>query len=250
MNNEDIQKQNRASWDNMADDFFGTTALPTYGCLIPTEEELNLFGNINGKKVLDIGCGSGHSLKWHGDRGASELWGLDISTKQLENAKHYLTQYGYMPNLINSPMEQNSELPKNYFDIAYSIYAIGWTTDLQTTFHLISSYLKKDGIFIFSWDHPFMHCVDIQDKKLIFEGCYFDEGLFTFEIGGNLVSLYNRKLSTYINALAKAGFAVEQIVEETDKDTLEREFEFSSQYYAPCKAKKFPLSIIIKSRKL
>ena len=43
---------------------------------------------------------------------------------------------------------------------------------------------------------------------------------------------------------------VEQIVEETDKDTLEREYEFSSRYYAPCKAKKFPLSFIIKARKL
>lgn len=250
MNNEEIQKQNRASWDNMADDFFGTTALPTYGCLIPNEEELNLFGDIKNKKVIDIGCGSGHSLKWHGDKAASELWGLDISTKQLENAKNYLNECGYSPKLINSPMEHISGIPTNYFDIAYSIYAIGWTTDLQTTFKLVSSYLKKDGIFIFSWDHPFMHCVDIHDNKLVFEGCYFDEGLFTFEKGGNPVSLYNRKLSTYINALAKAGFAVEQIVEETDKETLEREVEFTSQYYAPCKAKKFPLSIVIKSRKL
>jgi hypothetical protein len=50
--------------------------------------------------------------------------------------------------------------------------------------------------------------------------------------------------------LAKAGFAVEQVVEETDKEILERDCEFSSQYYAPCKAKKFPLSFIIKARKL
>lgn len=118
------------------------------------------------------------------------------------------------------------------------------------TFDLIASYLKKDGIFIFSWDHPLMHCIDIQDDKLIFEGSYFDEGLFTFEKGGRPTSLYNRRISTYINSLAKAGFIVENIVEDTDKDTLERECEFSSKYYAPCKAKKFPLSFIIKARKL
>jgi len=95
-----------------------------------------------------------------------------------------------------------------------------------------------------------MHCIEVQDDKLIFEGCYFDEDLFTFKKGGNSVSLYNRKMSTYINALAKAGFAVEQIVEETDKDTLTRECDFTSAYYAPCKAKKFPLSFIIKAKKL
>lgn len=250
MKNNDILTQNKTSWDNIADSWFGTTALPAYGCLIPTEDELHLFGDVAGKKILDIGCGSGHSLKWYGDRGASELWGLDISTRQLENASRYLNENKCYPKLFNAPMEQDSGLPKNYFDIVYSIYAIGWTTDMQATFDLISSYLKKEGIFIFSWDHPFMHCVELQEDKLVFEGCYFDEGMFTFEKGGNPVSLYNRKMSTYINALAKSGFAVEQIIEETDKETLERDCEFSSAYYAPCKAKKFPLSFIIKARKL
>lgn len=164
--NNDILSQNKQSWDAIADDWFGTTALPTYGCLIPTEDELHLFGDIDGKKVLDIGCGNGHSLKWCGNNGAGELWGLDMSTKQIGNANKYLRDCGYSPKLFNSPMEADCGLPKDYFDIAYSIYAIGWTTDLQTTFNLIQSYLKKDSIFIFSWDHPFMHCVDVQGKKV------------------------------------------------------------------------------------
>jgi len=250
MNSNEILSQNKTSWDSIADDWFGTTALPTYGCLIPTEDELHLFGDIRGKKVIDIGCGSGHSLKWCGEHSASELWGLDMSTKQLENANTLLKENGFTLKLFNSPMEVDCGLPHDYFDIAYSIYAIGWTTDLQITFNNIVSYLKKDGIFIFSWDHPFMHCIDIQDIKLIFEGSYFDEELFTFEKGGKPVSIFNRKMSTYINALAKAGFTIEQVIEETDKGTLNRDCEFSSQYYAPCKAKKFPLSFIIKSRKL
>lgn len=52
-------------------------------------------------------------------------------------------------------------------------YAIGWTVDLQMTFDLISSYLKIGGVFIFSWDHPFMYCVDTESEKLIFSGSYF-----------------------------------------------------------------------------
>jgi len=38
-----------------------------------TEDELKLFGDVSGKKMLDIGCGSGHSLKYHGDNNADEL---------------------------------------------------------------------------------------------------------------------------------------------------------------------------------
>lgn len=82
----DIQIKNQAGWNAIADEWFGTTALPEYGCLIPKEAELKLFGDVTGKKLLDIGCGSGHSLLYHARNGASELWGLDLSSKQLENA--------------------------------------------------------------------------------------------------------------------------------------------------------------------
>lgn len=162
----------------------------------------------------------------------------------------YLRENGYMPKLYNSPMEQNPGLPDSYFDIIYSIYAIGWTVDLQTTFSLVSSYLKPGGIFIFSWDHPFMHCVEVEGEQLIFSGNYFERKPFTFEKGDNPVTLYNHRLSDYINALAVAGFSVELVVEETDKETMERDCEFSSQYYAPCKAMQFPLSLIVKARKI
>lgn len=247
---EKILEQNKDAWDAIADDWFGSTALPTYGVLIPNETELNLFGNIKQKIILDIGCGSGHSLKYHGDNGAKELWGLDISTKQIENANRLLTENHYSPKLFNSPMEVNPGIPTNYFDIVYSIYAIGWTVDIDKTFSLISSYLKKDGIFIFSWDHPFMHCVDIEEDKLMFSGSYFEKEPFTFQKGGKNLSAYNRRFSDYINPLAKAGFAIEMLIEETDKDILERESEFRSNYYSPIKAKKFPLSFVIKARKL
>lgn len=245
-----ILNQNKQSWDTMADSWFGTTALPAYGCFIPKEDELKLFPDLQGKRVLDIGCGSGHSLKWCGDNGASELWGLDISTKQIENAKEFLHRNNYESKLVNSPMEYACGLPKEYFDVVYSIYAIGWTVDLQTTFDNIASYLKKDGVFILSWDHPLMHCVNAKNDSILITESYFNENNFSYNQRGNPVTIKNRKLSTYINTLAKSGFMVEQLVEETDKDTKSKSDEFSADYYSSYKAKKFPLSFIIKARKL
>lgn len=246
----DILAQNKQSWDAMADSWFGTTALPTYGCFTPTEDDLKLFPNLHGKKVFDIGCGSGHSLNWCAEKGASELWGLDISTKQIENAKQFLEKNGHTPKLFVSPMESDCGMPKEYFDVVYSIYAIGWTVDLQTTFNHIASYLKKDGIFIFSWDSPILRCVNVENDKIVFDGCYFNEENGSFQQRGNTVIHKNRKMSTYINALAKAGFMIEQLIEETNKETLEQPAEVSASYYTPFKAQKFPLSFIIKARKI
>ena len=250
-----IHKTNKDYWNANADLWFGATSLPMYGVNFVTEDDLHLFGDVSGKKMLDICCGSGHSLKYHADRNAAELWGVDISSKQLENADAFLKEHGYTAKLICSSMEEMSDIPADYFDFVYSIYGIGWTTDLQGTFNKIASYLKKDGIFIFSWHHTLNYCVArsrelrqdiLENDKLIFNTSYFDESYFTMPVDGSEVILCNRKISTYINALAKAGFCVEQMIEQTDKETMESEDTSAKTK----KAKMFPLSVCFKARKL
>ncbi len=142
MEHEAIIAANKDYWNGHADLWFGTTALPQYGVKFVTEEDLHFFREVAGKRVLEICCGSGHSLKYLAERGAGELWGVDLSQKQLENARAYLAQNKITAKLICSPMEAELEVPKGYFDYVYSIYGIGWTTDLEGTFQKIASYLK------------------------------------------------------------------------------------------------------------
>jgi ubiquinone/menaquinone biosynthesis C-methylase UbiE len=205
---------------------------------------------LGGKKVLDIGCGSGHSLKWCGEHGAEELWGLDISENQLANTQKLLTEGGYAPRLFCSPMEQNPGIPQGYFDVVYSIYAIGWTVDLQATFDLIAAYLKPGGTFIFSWEHPLMRRVETANGKLILNGNYNKIEQFYFEKAGQQLMFYLRRISDYVNALAASGLYVMQIVEETERKTQVDASEYSPELYAPWRAKRLPLSLIVKARKL
>ena len=256
MNNSDILSTNKTYWNANADLWFGTTALPEYGVKFVTEDDLHLFGDVSGKKLLEVCCGSGHSLKYHADRNAAELWGVDISHRQIENADAYLKTHGYTAKFICAPMEADLDIPTDYFDFVYSIYGIGWTTDLQGTFRRIASYLKKDGIFIFSWHHTLNYCVAwscserkdiVENDTLVFNKSYFDESYFSMPVDGSEIILCNRKMSTYINALAQAGFVIEQMIEQTDHDTIEAVGEVSDKTK---KAKMLPISFCIKARKL
>jgi AraC-like DNA-binding protein/SAM-dependent methyltransferase len=245
MDRNNIHKTNRSFWDTKGSEVIGTTALPKYGSFV-SEEKHHLFGDVSGKKLLEIGCGAGHSLKYHGDRNASELWGIDISEKQIEKTREYLSLNGLSAKLICSPMEEDCGLPVDYFDYVYSVYGIGWTTDLEGTFCRIASYLKKDGVFIFSWSHPIHKCVAVENDSLTFKKSYFDESWYSVALEGGAISLSDRKLSTYINALTKAGFIIDEMIEESDEDMLRshKEGAFSK------KAKMLPLIFVIKARKL
>ena len=245
MYRDTVYKTNSVFWDTKGNELLGTTALPLYGAFV-SEEKCKLFGDVSEKKVLEIGCGSGQSLQYLGERKASELWGIDISEKQLEKTKRHLTAYGLSAKLICSPMEEESGIPMDYFDFVYSIYAIGWTTDLEGTFCRIASYLKRDGVFIFSWSHPIHKCVAAENNSLVFKKCYFDESWYSVSLNENVLTLSDRKLSTYVNALAKAGFVIEQMLEQSDDELLHS--QHGSDFAE--KAKMLPVTFVIKAKKL
>lgn len=245
MNN--IQKTNQKYWNDNAKEWFGSTALPTYGVKFETEDQLKLFDCIEGKTVLDIGCGSGHSLKYCADRGAAELWGLDISNEQLNLASNYLSSHDFSARLINTTMEECHSIPHNHFDIIYSIYAIGWSTDLDTTFKNIYEMLKPGGSFIFSWQHPLHRCVKRDGDNWVIKHSYHNESYYDLEIDQQTVILSTRKLSTFINHLIKSGLTIEHVSESSDASLFS---DNSNNDLKSEKARLVPLSFVIKARRI
>ena len=105
--------------------------------------------------------------------------------------------------------------------------------------------MKTGGLFVFSWSHPIHKCVAVEGEDFIFKINYFDESWYSVPIEGNLFSLTDRKMSTYINALAKAGFFIEELVEESEEALLN-----SSNGHFANKAKMLPVTFVIKARKV
>ncbi|ASN05437.1 class I SAM-dependent methyltransferase [Virgibacillus necropolis] len=248
MNVESL-KVNKQSWDEVAHRFYGRNPLPEYGPLAPREDELNLFGDVTDLKILDIGCGSGHSLQYMSKRNAGELWGIDLSKKQIDAAKLVLDNCNSPVSLFESPMEENPGIPEDYFDSVYSIYALGWTTDLDKTLANVNNYLKKGGMFIFSWEHPLHSRVSNKDDVLAVTKSYHEEGPYNHEAWDHPAIMQQYRISTYMNSLINNGFKIEKMIEDvclTDEDV----HRHANRWYSFEKAKAIPTTIIIKSQKL
>lgn len=241
----EVHKTNTEFWSTIGNDILGAAVLPSWGGFFPSEEKLHLLGSLSGKKVLEIGCGNGRSLKYAADQGAAELWGLDISASQIERTERFLESQGIPARLICSPMEDKVDVLTDYFDVIYSVYGIGWTTELNQTFQHIHSYLKKGGVFIFGWSHPIHKCVSVEDGRLIFSNSYFNEEWYQADMSSKEIMLSNRMLSTYINTLADNGFIIEKLVEETD-----RERALASNTDFGRKALMLPTVFVIRARKI
>ena len=240
-------EKNRAGWNQSVSNAWNGTILPDYGPYTPDEEELNLFGNMTDKTVLELACGNGRSLLYQAKQGAKELYGLDISETQIAEAKKNLAERHINAKLFVSPMEVNPGIPFHYFDCVYSIYGIGWSLDIDKVFYLVSRYLKTNGSFIFSWDNPLLPCLENQNGQYVLSQSYEEEKMIHLSKFGMQMNLRNWKISSYINTLIKNGMEVERIIESSAH--YNHNAEYSERYYSAHKAKYINHTFIIKARK-
>lgn len=252
MNNIEFIEMNKKGWNDLikANKPFSNTILPEYGPFLKkNENDINILDNVKGAKVLDIGCGEGESLEYIYNKGAAEIWGIDISEERIKRAQNRFPQF--KERFIVGPMESEINIPNNYFDYIISIFSIGYTSDLYKTLLNANKYLNRDGTLIISWTHPFYYCLDVVDDNVVVSKSYFDENSEIITKGPDKVNLAQKNLmiSTIINTANEAGFYVEKMYEEETvmKDDVNG---YISNFWKKEKNVNCPSTIIIKFKKL
>ncbi len=242
---------NRAGWDRVAPSFHGGTALPEYGPLAPTEDTLRLLELATDARVLELGCGSGHSLLYLAKRGARELWGVDLSPVQVAFAEETLRAFAPRCHLFESPMEVNPGIPSDYFDLVFSLWGLGWTTDLPATLGLAADYLRPGGCFLVSGEHPAYSCLEWDGKQYVIAEPYVTEGPREHASWKGVPIVINRRtLSTFVTPTARAGLQIEVLIEGSfNADLANEDHVDPARWYSTARARVMPTTFILKARK-
>ena len=104
-----------------------------------------LLGDIRGKTVLDLGCGSGESLVPLARRGAHVI-GIDISPELIRLARQRLSGYGLAATLRDGSAYATG-LADESVDVVFSM-ALLHHLDLPTARNEIQRVLRPGGLFI------------------------------------------------------------------------------------------------------
>lgn len=197
---------------------------------------------VEGLRVLDLGCGTGGFCRFLAERGAASVVGVDVSARMLDEAKQS-GDCGGRTSYIQSGIE-NYDAPTRSFDLVVSSLALHYVADVAGVFARASKWLSPAGTFVFSTEHPLTTASlspfegwerDSENQKAAFRvNHYFDEGerVRTWIVDG--VTTYHRTLSTYLNALTGAGFSIVQIAEPTVSPEFAREYAaFQSERHRP-----------------
>jgi SAM-dependent methyltransferase len=241
---------NRAIWDKVGPSL-RSTALPRWGPLVLPEGELQLLGDLRGQRVLELGCGDGGSLVWLAEAGARELWGLDISASQLIAARQRLDDHQLSARLIQSSFEEAQGLPEGYFDLAVSVFALGWAIGLDSAIARIARCLKPGGRLVFSWEHPFFSLLAERDGQVIVGEPYLGDGRPQHRsFHGVEVVLVARSLGDWIAALRGSGLILDGLIEPgLDERQLAEHHREPGYVYSFAKASRVPTTFIVVAHK-
>ncbi|MBN1870049.1 MAG: methyltransferase domain-containing protein, partial [Candidatus Omnitrophica bacterium] len=113
--------------------------------LIPETEIL-------GRKVIDIGTGTGHLPFYLEKKGASEAWGVDISSELIRRAQAAARQAGSKAVFLHGNAARLPQIPDGYFDTAACISSLSFMPHHIRSLVLkeIFRILKPDGrLYIF-----------------------------------------------------------------------------------------------------
>ncbi len=188
-----------------------------------------LVGQVEGKRVLDLGCGTGRYCALLANLGATVI-GIDPSSEMLEQAKRQITPLCHFE--LRHGMIDKIRFPDEHFDLVLSALTFSHLPELEPILAECARVLKRDGIMIISDIHPYWPVSGHGYTE------FFDETGQEYRIPE-----YPHLVEEYWTLFRKLGLRLEDIREPVIDERLVECFPSLDEYRG------IPLAIILKARK-
>lgn len=190
-----------------------------------------MLGDVNGKIILDAGCGNGYlSVKMA--KAGAKVTGVDVSENMIlyanEKARKEKEKKDLELKFLCDSCSTLENQQDDFFDIVVSNYVLMDVSDVGKTIKSFYRVIKKGGVCINVFSHPCFGSPNLPERleddsvKFTWTSSYFDSLKFKQEWGpfkSEFIS-FHRPLSFYFKIFKDAGFNVNDFREPVvDKDS-------------------------------
>lgn len=164
---------------------------------------LELVGDVAGRHVLDLGCGSGRYTEELLRRGARVV-GLDQSPDNIELARRRVPEASFRVHDLADPLDW---LASGSFSVAVMAMTFHYLDNRVDALREVHRVLEPEGFLVLSTRHP-------TDWLRGYGGSYFDAGVVEDEWeNGWRLRWWRQPLERTMEEFAMAGFRVDRLVE-------------------------------------
>lgn len=216
---------NRALWNARTKHHVGSRFYDVEGFLAGknplSAKELELLGDVTGKKLLHLQCHFGQDTLALARMGA-EVTGLDLSDEAIAEAWKLATHMGLHAEFIRANVLDFQPPLEGKFDIVFTSYGVlGWLPELGGWAHNIARYLKPGGKLVLVEFHPAVWMFDNDFTHVAWS--YFNRQLIEEVESGTYADpsaaihlrshTWNHGIGETITALLHAGLSLQRFEE-------------------------------------
>lgn len=111
----------------------------------------NLLPPMDGKAMLDLGCGYGWHCRYAAEQGASTVLGIDSSEKMLQKAR----EINAHPQIVYQQCDLTQfAYPVNQYDVVMSNLVLHYVENLAEIYANVHRMLRRGGCFALNIEHP------------------------------------------------------------------------------------------------
>jgi SAM-dependent methyltransferase len=180
------------------------------------EADARLLGDVAGRRVLEIGCGSAPCARWLRRAGA-DVVALDVSAGMLARAAQLNAATGIAVPLLQADVGA-LPLADASVDLACSAYGgLPFVADVEGALTEVARVLRPGGRFVASVNHPmrwpFPDSPDPDDLRIV--SSYFDRSPYveTDDQGNTVYVEHHRTVGDWVRAVVGAGLVLADLVE-------------------------------------
>ncbi len=174
------------------------------------------IGDVQGLRVLELGCGTGRHSLWMAAAGAT-VTALDFSDGMLAAARRKpgADDIRFVCQDVNEPLA----FPSQHFDLVVSCLVLEHVRDLRAFFNEARRVVRPGGRAVVSAMHPAMFLRGSQAR-------------FTDPESGEVVQpgSINHTVADVVMATLHAGFAIDEIMEDAPDTALARRYPRALKY--------------------
>ena len=207
------QPDREFSYDSVADGYAAAIDDAPYNALYERPAMLGLLPPVEGRRILEAGCGAGWYTEQLLARGA-RVTAVDASGALVEHTRRRVAALGGdargRADVRVADLRQPLDFAANgSFDGIVSALVMHYLRDWSTALAEFRRVLTPGGWLLFSTHHPAADAADLGEGESYFDVVQMED--FWKDIG--TVRFYRRPLMAIGEALAGAGFGIERIVE-------------------------------------
>ena len=177
-----------------------------FGLGVGTDVERRLVGEISGRRILDLGCGQGHTAVGLALRGARVI-AIDENVTQLGAARLLASQHEVTIEFHQAKPAELAFLAADHVDLAIAITSLSFVEDLNRVFRQVHRVIGPGGYFVLSVPHPAALTADPDDA---------DRTTTAWDHKGAIGDRWIHTAESIVTSLTRANFAVDQLLERRD----------------------------------